>query len=155
MAGYIISPEEWAQFNDDINGFMELDSANQVFTWLKCVRSINPKGNDDTPLYKNYELQGLFQYNEFRSWPINADTSTGQIDKESILAFINNDYLQKLGLLTPEGQFNFNPALDKFIVNGVRYKSKGDSQTAQAHNKPLLHFMVLLRDYVETENERY
>lgn len=153
--GYIISAEEWAQYNLDVNEFMDKDSGNQVFTWLKNVRGLNRAGNDDKPLFKAIELKGIFQYNEFRSWPINADTTTGQVDKESILVFLNNDYLNGLGFLTPEGQFKFKPALDKFIVNGVRYKSKGDSQTAQADNKPLLHFLILLRDYVETENEKY
>lgn len=153
--GYMISPEEWAQYTLDINRFMAEDSANQVFTWFRCVRAIGSNGSDDKPLYKEVELKGLFQYNEFRSWPINADTTTGEVDKESILCYINNDYLSQLGYLNDKGQFKFKPSLDKFEVNGIRYKSKGDSQTAQAYDNTLMHFMVLLRDYTESGEDKY
>jgi hypothetical protein len=151
--GYFITSEEWAQYASDISSFLKEDSANQVITWLRCVRSLNNKGNDSEPLYQPQELQGLIQYNEFRSWPINADTTTGEVDKESILVFLSNDYLLEHGFLSTKGQFKFKPSLDKFEVNGLRYRSKGDSQTAQTNNQTLMHFMVLLRDYVESEND--
>lgn len=153
--GHIISDQEWAQYADDINKFMDLDSGNQVITWLRSVRSLGRMGDDSKPAYKEIQLKGLFQYNEFRSWPINADTVTGEIDKESVLCFLNLDFLRKNNYLNEHGQFKFKPSLDKFIINGVRYKSKGDSQTAQAQTNPLLYFMVLTKDYVESENTRY
>lgn len=151
--GYFVTAQEWIDYELAVNSFMKEDAANQVITWFKCVRGLSEKGSDEKPLYKELELQGLIQYNEFRSWPINADTTTGEVDKESILVFLNNDYLRDNNYLSTKGQFKFKPSLDKFEVNGLRYKSKGDSQTAQSHNGTLMHFMVLLRDYEESEND--
>lgn len=155
MAGYLITDEEWAQYGEDINNFMNVDAGNQEIIWLRNVRSTGRMGDDSKPDYREIPLKGVFQYNEFRSWPINTDTVTGEIDKESVLCFLNNEYLRQQGYLNEHGQFKFKPSVDKFILNGVRYKSKGDSQTAQAQTNPLLYFMVLTKDYVESENTRY
>lgn len=151
---YYLTPQEWLEYETAINNFQE-DAFRQVITWNRCIRALNTDGNDSQPLYKEATLKGLIQYNDFRSWPINADTPTGEVDKESILVFLNNKFLDDNGFLNAHGQFNFKPSLDKFIINGIRYKSKGDSQTAQSFSSPLLHFMVLLRDYTEAPDNKY
>lgn len=144
-----ISAAEWAEYEKTINDFAK-DAAQQDIVWHKSIRSINSEGNDFTPLYQDKTIKGLVQYNYFRAWPINADTKTGEVDKESLLVFFHNEVLAEMGLLNANGVFEFKPSLDKFSINGVRYVTKGDSQAAQTGNSsPLLHFIIFLRDYEE------
>lgn len=151
---YFLTPTEWLEYEATVNKFQE-DAFQQVITWNRCIRALTTDGTDDKPLYKEATLKALVQYNHFRSWPINADTPTGEMDKESILVFFNNKFLSDNNFLNQHGQFKFKPSLDKFIINGVRYKSKGDSQSAQTLSGPLLHFIILLRDYTETPDNKY
>jgi len=152
---YFLTTEEWLEYEDVINSFSE-DTFNQEITWLRCVRSLSVDGSDDNPLYNEVVIKGLIHYNVFRSWPINLNTSTGQVDSESALLLLNNKYLNDNGYLNEHGQFKMRPSLDKFIINGLRYVNKGDSQAAQTYNNnPLIHFIVLLRDYTEEPDNRY
>lgn len=152
-----ITDSEWAEYEGIINDFHN-DAFQNSFIWLKSIRSLDSNGSDDSPLYSRIPLLGLFQDNHFRSWPINSDTLTGQIDKESVLLYINNNYLESIagGIYINEfKRWKINPGLDKFIYEGVTYTAKGDSSSAQTKDKTLLHFVVLARDYVNAPNNRY
>lgn len=150
-----LTPEEWADYELTINDFSQ-EAFNQDMTWLRCVRALSKDGSDDSPMYTEVNLKCLVQYNFFRSWPINLNTTTGQVDGESAMVLLNNKYLNDNGYLNEHGQFKMRPSLDKFIINGLRYVNKGDSQASQTNSSnPLLHFLILLRDYTEEPDNRY
>jgi hypothetical protein len=143
-----ISDAEWQQYEDDINSFNN-DAFQQSITWVKSINIFDTFGREK-PKTKSVELKGLINYNHFRSWPINKESITGQIDKESMLLYLNHNYLLELGLINENGIFDFKPDLDKFIIDGLEYSAKGNSQTAQTKNKTLLHFIVLKREEKST-----
>lgn len=152
---FFLTQAEWDQYISDIFSFCEEDAFKQEIIWKKSIGALNSDGSDDGPMYSDKTLLGLIQYNDFRSWPINTDSITGEIDKESMMLLLSNKFLAENGYLNTQGIFKFDPSLDKFLVNGVLYKAKGDSQTAQANNTTLLHFIILKRDTVDTSSSRY
>lgn len=139
-----ISEAEWQQYEDDINSFND-DAMQQPITWVKSISIFDALGREKLKT-KTVELKGLINYNHFRSWPINKESITGQIDKESMLLYLNHKYLLESGYIGESGTFDFKADLDKFIVDGFEYSAKGNSQTAQTKNKTLLHFIVLKRE---------
>lgn len=150
---FFLSDAEWAEYEDAVNAFHN-DAFQQPIVWRKLVSTFDSIGREKTR-YINDTLLGIIQYNHFRSWPINIESVTGQIDNQSMLLFLNNKYLEDRNLLNSEGQFEFKPDTDRFTVNGVEYVAKGDSQTAQTKNKALLHFIVLKREEIKTSEQRY
>lgn len=101
------------------------------------------------------ELDVLVHHNYFRSWPINDVVPSGEIDKQSMLVYISMKQLSDKGLLSAEGFFEFNSAVDKFIVDGVRYKSMGDDSTAQNIDESLYCFIIMQRDQKATTEPGY
>jgi hypothetical protein len=149
-----ISPEEWALYEDTINDFHD-DAFQQPITLSLCIRQAGQFSADSTALYEDKEIKGLILYNHFRSWPINTQTITGEIDKESVLLFLNTEYLRSLDLVNDNGLLKFKPANDYFTIDGLRYKPSGDSKTAQTNDKTLLNFVVLRRDIINTGQSKY
>lgn len=144
---------EWDLHKSIINEYQD-DAFQEDITWLSSAKVVNRWGEEQQN-FLSINILGLIQYNQFRSWPINKDKITGQIDDESCLLYLNIKYLRDNGYTNENDQFIFNPGLDKFIVNGVKYSPKGDSQTAQAKDTVLLHFIVLKRDEINTGNNIY
>jgi hypothetical protein len=150
-----ITDQEWAQYAAELNDFHN-DAFQQSIIWHRSLLRISKDGEDDNPsTLQPITLKCLIQYNDFRSWPITKDTITGGLDAESMLVFLNLSYLGSLGYLNEFGQFEYQPDLDKFEVNGLIYVDKGNSQTAQAKDQPLLHFLVLKREELETSESAY
>jgi len=150
----LIKQKYWDRHINIINEFHS-DAFQQQITWKSCIKQYGTHGDDNEMRYKDITILGLIQYNHFRSWPINKDTIVGQVDQESELLFLNIKYLRDNGYTNDNDQFIFKPALDRFEVNGVVYTAKGDSQTAQAKDKVLLHFIVLKREEIETSENIY
>lgn len=140
-----ISDEEWADFRQGINDFHN-DVFQQEIIWKKQIVTKDYHGEDSNQRFVNVPLKGLMKYNDFRSWPLTETTDSGEIDKQSIMVYFNIKYLRDNGYTNTEGNFIFDPAMDRFIVNGVKYKAMGDSQSAQAKDQPLLIFIVLKRE---------
>ena len=150
-----IDNTEWEEYEDIINEFHK-DAFQQEIIWYRTIAAIDKNGNDSnkriaTPI----TLKGLIMYNHFRSWPISKETETGQLDHESLLVFFNLAYLKELGYTNTKGQFKYEPSLDYFVINGLRYTDKGNSQTAQAKDKTLLHFLVLKREELKSHENPY
>jgi hypothetical protein len=143
-----ITDLEWEDYEATINNFHD-DAFQQTVVWRRSISMFNKLGQTVNRTVDT-DLKGLINYNHFRSWPINKESITGQVDKESMLLYINNQYLADLDLLDEAGVFKFNPDLDKFIVDNIEYAAKGNSQTAQTKTKKLLHFIVLKREEKNT-----
>lgn len=150
-----INNEDWADYENVINEFHN-DAFQQSVLFRRLIRDVNLLGSDqDKPLYKDLEIKGLVLYNHFRTWPINTQTLQGDIDKESVMLFLNSKYLEDLGLLNDNRLLKFNPVKDRFIIDGQVYKPSGDSKTSQTNDKTLLNFIVLRKDILETGEDRY
>lgn len=150
-----IDDTEWAEYEDDINDFHN-DAFQQSLIWHRTLLRLDVNGNDSNPTTKvPITLKCLIQYNHFRSWPISKESIPGQIDAESVLVFINVEYLKREGFTNIHNQFKYDPGLDRFEIDGIMYVDKGNSKTAQTKDKTLLHFLVLKREEIETGNNMY
>jgi hypothetical protein len=148
-----ISDQEWADYEDNLNGFHN-DAFQQEVKWLSLITVFNKDGKE-VNRYEERIIMGLVHYNHFRSWPINNQTTTGQLDKQSCMLYLNNKYLSDNGYTDSENNFNFDPGNDVFIIDGVRHRPKGDSGTAQSKSKNLLHFIILQREELENPLNTY
>lgn len=145
-----LTAADWQEYKDILNEFHLDDSNLQDVVWQRLVTNLSRFGEDDNEVRTNLLIKGLVQYNYFKSWPTNQTTVSGEVDKESLMLWLNIDYLSTNGWLTSNGQFNFRPGEDRFIIRGELYKALGDSQAAQASDEPLLVFIILKREETET-----
>jgi len=145
---------DWDAHIAAINEFHQ-DAFQQIITWKKLVTNLSTNGEDDVDRTIPVELRALVTYNYFRSWPTGNPTKTGEIDNESCMIYLNNQYLADLGFINQYSQFDFDPVEDRFIINGVIYKASGESQVAQAGDKPILHFIILKREEIESHDNKY
>jgi hypothetical protein len=150
---FFISDQEWEEYENTVNEFHQ-DAFQQSIIWKSSITVFNKDG-EEVNRYKDNNLKGLIHYNHFRSWPINGQTLTGQIDKQSCMLFLNNKYLNDNGYLDSGGNFNFNPGSDQFLIDNVLYRAKGDSGAAQTKDKNILHFIILQREETETPYKTY
>lgn len=151
----LMSDKHWKMHNDAVNTFHN-DAFQQKVIWKKNVVRTNIYNEDYGQKYEDIEILGLIQYNQFRAWPITRATDSGEIDKQNCLLYINNNYLTESGLVNEFGQFKYDAGKDFFIVNGVKYKSMGDSQAAQVENSnPQLFFIILKREDLDTGDNTY
>lgn len=145
---------QWDAYENILNEWQE-DAFQQIITWRKSVVILSKHGEDNNERFEDKELRGLIQYNYFRAWPINQPSDSGELDKESCLLYLNIKHLRDNGYTNNFNQFKFDPAMDRFVINGVTYKAFGDSQVAQAHNKPLFVYIILKREETETSKNIY
>lgn len=145
---------DWDAHIDAINSFAE-DAFQQEVTWIKSASTLSKNGEDDINRTISLMIKGIIQYNYFRSWPSDKKDVAGEVDGESCLIYLNLKYLNDMGYLNANNQFKFSPVLDRFVIEGLTYKADGDSQTAQAGDKPILHFIILKREELTSEQVKY
>ncbi len=149
-----LTDQDWQDYYDAINEWQD-DVFQQDIVWKRNYVNNSKTGEDNNIRFMDITLKGLIQYNYFRSWPVNQTEDSGEIDKNSIVIYLNIDYLDKLGYINSNKQFTFNPGLDRFLINGLVYTTDGESHVAQAHHKPLFIFMVLKREEIQTGEDKY
>lgn len=153
MSRYIKN-SQWDKYREIINNFHE-DAFRQEVTWERTLTNRDVHGEDRNIRRENIILEGLVQYNYFRSWPINKTEIAGEVDKENVLIYFNINYLKKMGYTDDKGNFLFNRGYDRFIIDGVEYKPFGDSHAAQAKGETLFIFIILKREDIDTGEEPY
>lgn len=145
---------QWQRYINTINEWQE-DAFQQEFTWKRAITRTSRYGEDINNRYEYITLKGLIHYNNFRSWPVNMYTDTGELDKQSIMVFLNIAYLNNLGYSDEHGVLKYDPGFDKFIINGIVYVNAGESQVSQAKDEPILSFIILKREETDTGNNFY
>lgn len=142
-----INQGTWNKYKNILREFHD-DAMQEDIIWK---RTFVRKGrfNEDTRR-EEINLKGLVHYNYFRNWPINDINVTGEIDKESVLLYLNQDYLEELNYLDSNNQFNFNQGLDRFIIEGITYKPMGHSKAGQTKNDTVLVFIILQKEELNT-----
>lgn len=147
---YLIPDSTWNNYKDIINGIHE-DFNQDDLIWERSRGGIDRDGEDNsTERFSLITLKVLFQYNQTRVWPLTKFADTGLLDKESVVALININYLNNLGYINANGNFDYNQDADRFVHKGIRYKSAGDTQLSQAKDTPLLFMVILVRDSLPT-----
>ena len=151
-----LTDAEWQEYRDVINEFHE-DANQETVTWRKHINVLDRYGEDKDggPSYNDTPLLALVQDNFFRSWPINDATVTGKIDQESVMLYINTQYLVDTGYANAAGQLVFDPGKDFFIVKGVTYKVYGELTSAQAKETNLFNLIILRREEIATSAKKY
>jgi hypothetical protein len=147
----LISSEQWAAYRQVINNASDTFNA-EVITWKHLIKKLDYHGDDryGNVAYEEISLNVLIAYNVYRVWPIDKLTDKGFLAKDSAVLIINKDYLRGLGYINTNGNFNFNPDMDRFIINGVLHKCMGDTEASQAHDDPLLEYIIVVREEVPT-----
>lgn len=149
-----MSEADWQAYRDVLNTWQE-DAFQEDIIWRRLVTRTNAHGEDSNDRYSDTTLKGLLQYNYFRSWPMTQPTDTGEIDKESVLLYLNLKHLDDLTLLDAKKQFKFSPGFDRFVLRGRIYKAMGDSHIAQAKDQPVFIFIILKREETSTGDPVY
>lgn len=148
-----IPTKAWEKYSQIINEFMENDVGKQKILWLNRIDQMLPYGEDSGNEYDIKPIEGLISYNYIRAWPSHKNTVTGELDGVNEVLYISRDYLNNRGYLTQDGYWDFDWVQDRFIINGKVYIPAGDTEVAQASDKPLLFFLVLKRETPEKSRE--
>lgn len=149
-----LTQAQWDKYTTAINDFHD-DAFQQDVILRQLITVDDIHGEDTNQRTEDFLLKGLIQYNYFRGWPINQVRDSGEIDKESCTLYLNVKYLSERSLLNPENHLLFDPALDRFLIDGIVYKAFGDSKAAQAKGSTLLIFIILKREETNTGSEVY
>lgn len=150
----LISQPEWAEYKSLM--LDAHDTFNQkTITWLRRQVQIqrfgeDPQDNGFVPI----QLKVLLNYNYRRTWPISLTTETGELDKQSVQVYVNKQYLETLGFINDAGAFNYNPDVDRFIIDGLVWKPVGDTSAAQANSQDILISFILKREETITGDKR-
>lgn len=146
----LLTVEDWTRFEQAINDAGDTFN-NTVITWRKFLYFLDEFNEDlQTAGFQNISLNCLFNDNYFHSWPITFHTKTGELDRESTVIILNRAYLNDLGYINTFGNFDFNPAADRFIHNGIIYKCEGWTDMADSKNDHLLIMIILKREDANT-----
>ena len=133
-----------------------MDDAHATFNqktiiWQHRVVSLNRYQEDlPTPEVETLLLV-LINYNYRRAWPVNLTGDAGEEDQQSLQVYINKNYLSGLtdmngnSWIDTNGNFTYDQDFDRFIIDGVLYKSLGDTSAGQASNTDLFFTIVLKR----------
>lgn len=117
----------------------------QPITWVRQLANLNEFSEDGTPLTSSISLECLVFYNEFRTWPVTDYTETGEIDKQTLTLYFHLKTLQDLGYLNGDGNWDFDPAVDYFILQGIELKCSGWTNLSQTTNEPTLVQLIMQR----------
>lgn len=146
MSKKIIPDSVWDHYKSIVSDFIDNDAGKQPIVWKRYSSNLLPYGEDSGETYDNIPLDVLVGYNSFRTWPINRATTSGELDAQNLAIWVSAKLLRYRGFLNESGYWEFNRSLDRFIINGIEYKSSGDTQVAQAKDEALLFMVVLKRE---------
>ena len=152
----MISTSQWQVYKNVINK-VHGSLNNDTITWHRYVRSFQRYG-EDTKIHEHFvdtALKCLIMYNAFRAWPMTKETSSGAIDKESIVLILNKKYIKDLGYLNSDNFFSMTPGKDKFTHRGIAYRASGETEISQAGNDPLMFYIILRREDSITGEDKY
>lgn len=143
----------WTKFLNAMNDAHKTFHQKPI-TWKRATITTDRYGEDLVAPTTTVELLVLLNYNFMRTWPADRTSATGETDDESVQVMINKEYLRQNGYLNASGYFDFNPDLDRFIIDGLKYKPFGDTAAAQMQVDDVLITIILKRDHTQTGDKR-
>lgn len=145
-----ITDAQWSAYEKAINGAHDFFN-QQTITWKKSGGGIDRNGEDNaTETFTDIPIKALVNYNSFKTWASEMPSQVGELDKQTEVLLLNYKYLQDNNWINANGNFDYDPAADRFIHNGITYRSSGDTLICQAKDKPLLVQIVLQREETPT-----
>jgi len=146
----------WNAFKNIVNNIH--DSFNQeTIIWKRFTSGLGRwgEGKESEITYDTINLKCLIEFDIFRKWPTVMPTSAGELDRGNMAVLLNIKYLNDLGYINSDGNFDYQSGKDYFIYKGQRYKAAGDTFAAQAKDTPLLIQIIMKREEIETGEKRY
>lgn len=131
------------------------DYMNGQLIWLRCKKFLG-EFNEDYNFYNGYdsiELPVLYNFNYERTWPITQHTETGDIDRQSIQLFFSKAQLTTLGYINSNGNFDYDPGKDKFIIKGTVYHNEGDTPASPIPTADELLITLVVRPDSKATND--
>lgn len=150
----MISPSDWSAYKSVIREAHD-DFNQQVIIWRRLVASLDRRGEGQNNAIIDTSIKVLILSNYERTWPISRWTESGLIDDQSLVIIINKEYAEENGWVNDSGYFNMDVAGDRFNINGVWYKPAGESEVSQAHDEPLLFYIILRKSERNTGDKVY
>jgi len=152
----MLSSAQWQIYKNVINSAHDSFNQDDV-TWRRHTLGFQRYGEDlsNNETWTDITLKALIGYNIFRVWPMTKESIGGASDSENILMILNKKYLEDLGYLNSAGFFDMDPGKDIFMHRGIEYRSSGETEVAQAGDKPLLFYIVLSREETSTGEHKY
>lgn len=146
----LLSATQWAQVKSVLR-----DAADTFFMrpiiWKKSLGSLDVHGEDSNPIrFETRTLLGLIEYDYFKKWTTQGDSSSGALDNQNQVLLLNKQYLEENNYLNANGNLDFNPDADRFIDAGITYKSIGHTDVSQAQVDPFLYMLILTREETNT-----
>lgn len=129
------------------------DTFNQdIIIWRRYHSGLDYDGRDnEQDTFDEIVLKVLMDFNQYHKWPINETTLSGELERMNVFCYVNRKYLQSLNRLTPEGNFDYGNRLrDRFIYQGIIYKSFGETELSQAPDTPVHVALILQRQETMT-----
>lgn len=136
---------DWNEYAETISSAMS-SYAQEPITWRRNIRKMPRYGEDEGTTSEDVTLMGLVLYDDWRIWPLNRMTNSGQVDFEHAALMLDKKYLSDNNFLTVDGNFAFDPGLDRFIIKNIIYKPAGDTHLAQAGPYTLIFQILLQRE---------
>lgn len=147
-----ITTEDWTKLAETVNAFSDSASGYTV-TWKKYIGDIDRYREQGDLKSEDREMKTLVDFNAFRTWPQDKRSEQGTIDKEYCALYLNKAYLSTKGWLTANRNFDFNPGMDRFVIDGTTYKPSGDTTVSQTFSDSLFIILILEREAYVTSKE--
>lgn len=144
-----LTPGDWADFKAEIANAQD-SWFDKPIKWLRKTSFLDRFGEDGPTKFAQIDLTCLINYNYFRSWPITNNTETGDQDRQSFQIIFTKEYLRNLNYLNVSGYFDFDPAYDRFVLDGFLCKADGDTPASQADGDDILFTLILRREEIPT-----
>lgn len=148
-----LTPGQWKKFKNVIHTASK-DFGHKEITWRRSRLGLDRWQEDNAGTVDiDVTLNVLCNYNYMRTWPITLPTDSGELDRQSVQLIFSKPELALGGYITPEGNFNYNPDYDRFIMDGLVYKPFGDTPVSQAHDEDLLISIIVKREETNTSEK--
>lgn len=147
-----LSPADWEKFTNTVNTFSDSISDYTVI-WKKYIGDIDRYREQGDIKFEDREMKTLIAFNAFRNWPQDKRSEQGTIDKEYCSLYLNKAYLASKDWLTDNKNLDFDPGMDRFVIDGITYKPSGDTLISQVFNNTLFITLILERESYVTSKE--
>lgn len=144
-----ISQALWSKFKSFHLDFFR-GIAGRPITWRRLNMNYDRFGEGDNKRFTDISLMAVIGYNDFRTWPSTLNTDTGILDKGSMYLLFNREDLKLKGYINNNGNLDFDPINDRFIVDGIEYRPDGDTNIALAFNDPMYYMVIISREVIRT-----
>jgi hypothetical protein len=113
--------------------------------WVRRVE-VHDQWNEGEFTTEIINLRTLPNYNVVRTWPIDMNTETGELDRQTIQLYFHKPYLENLGFINANGAFAYDSGHDRFILDGITYEPEGDTPASTARDEDQWITIILKRE---------